>query len=65
VADDFDIDEDETCRRFVLPALKEAANWPDERIKREFRINNGRIRATSYIGLLVSCTAYSSNYRQL
>jgi type I restriction enzyme, R subunit len=47
MADDFDIDEDETCRRFVLPALKEAANWPDERIKREFRINDGRIRATT------------------
>ncbi|MGH3158831.1 MAG: DEAD/DEAH box helicase family protein [Streptosporangiaceae bacterium] len=47
MADVFDLDEDETCRRFVLPALKEASGWPDERIKREFQINDGRIRATT------------------
>ncbi|RCG32399.1 DEAD/DEAH box helicase [Sphaerisporangium album] len=43
----FDLDEDDTCRRFVLPALKEVAGWPDERIRREFQINDGRIRATT------------------
>lgn len=47
VAGIFDLDEDETCRRFVLPALIEASGWPDERIKREFQINDGRIRATA------------------
>ena len=39
--------EDETCRRFVLPALTEQAGWRDEQIRRQYPINRGRIRATA------------------
>lgn len=39
--------EDETCRRFVLPALTERAGWKDEQIRAGFPINRGRIRATA------------------
>jgi type I restriction enzyme R subunit len=38
--------EEETCRRFVLPAL-EAAGWTDEQVKPQYSINRGRIRATA------------------
>lgn len=38
--------EDETCRRFVLPAL-DRAGWGEERIRVQHRINKGRIRATA------------------
>jgi type I restriction enzyme R subunit len=38
--------EEETCRRFVLPAL-ESAGWADDQVKPQYRINKGRIRATA------------------
>jgi type I restriction enzyme R subunit len=38
--------EDETCRRFVLPAL-DRAGWKEEQIQVQHRISNGRIRATA------------------
>jgi type I restriction enzyme, R subunit len=39
--------EDETCRRFVLPALKEQAGWHDDQIRPQYPINRGRIKATA------------------
>jgi type I restriction enzyme, R subunit len=39
--------EDETCRRFVLPALTERAGWKGDQIRAGFPINRGRIRATA------------------
>jgi type I restriction enzyme R subunit len=36
--------EVETCRQFVLPALK-SAGWADEQVKAQYRISRGRIRA--------------------
>ncbi|TDC58289.1 DEAD/DEAH box helicase [Actinomadura sp. KC345] len=38
--------EDETCRRFVLPAL-EGAGWREDQIRAQYPINLGRIRATA------------------
>lgn len=38
--------EDETCRRFVLPAL-EQAGWQEDQIRPQYPINRGRIRATA------------------
>ncbi len=38
--------EEETCRQFVLPALK-SAGWADEQVKTQYRISRGRIRATA------------------
>ncbi|MEO5876827.1 MAG: DEAD/DEAH box helicase family protein, partial [Streptosporangiaceae bacterium] len=38
--------EDETCKRFVLPAL-EQAGWSREQIKGQYRINPGRIQPTA------------------
>ena len=38
--------EDETCRHLVLPAL-EAAGWEEDRIRPQYPINRGRIRATA------------------
>jgi len=38
--------EEETCRRFVLPAL-ESAGWTDGQVKPQYRVNKGRIRATA------------------
>ncbi len=38
--------EDETCRRFVLPAL-EQAGWQQDQIRAQYPINRGRIRATA------------------
>ncbi|GAA4603841.1 DEAD/DEAH box helicase family protein [Actinoallomurus liliacearum] len=42
-----DLLEDETCRRFVLPALTEQAGWREDQVRRQYRINRGRIRATA------------------
>ena len=39
--------EDETCRRFVLPALTERAGWQEDQIRPQYRINRGRISATA------------------
>lgn len=39
--------EDETCRRFVLPALTERAGWHEDQIRGQYPINRGRIRATA------------------
>lgn len=47
--EDFDEDEDETCRRFVLPALKVTAGWRDEQIRAQYPISKGRIRATALL----------------
>jgi len=38
--------EDETCREFVLPALR-GAGWADDQISPEYPITAGRIRATA------------------
>ncbi|MEU8125345.1 EcoAI/FtnUII family type I restriction enzme subunit R [Spirillospora sp. NPDC049024] len=38
--------EDETCRRFVEPAL-DAAGWQDDQIRGQYPINRGRLRATT------------------
>lgn len=40
--------EDETCRRFVLPAL-ERAGWRDDQIRAAYPVNRGRIRATAHL----------------
>lgn len=40
--------EDETCRRFVLPAL-ERAGWRDGQIRAAYPVNRGRIRATAHL----------------
>jgi type I restriction enzyme R subunit len=42
----YDPREDETCRRFVLPALNDA-DWRDDQIRSQYPINRGRIRATA------------------
>ncbi|MEW9530813.1 EcoAI/FtnUII family type I restriction enzme subunit R [Microbispora sp. NPDC049125] len=38
--------EDETCKRFVLPALAQAG-WSTEQIKGQYRISRGRIQPTA------------------
>lgn len=37
-------DEDETCRQFVRPALA-AAGWADDRVRAQYQINDGKLRA--------------------
>ncbi len=39
------MNEDETCRAFVMPALK-ASHWTNEQIRPQFRINEGRLTPT-------------------
>ncbi|WP_155256565.1 EcoAI/FtnUII family type I restriction enzme subunit R [Salinispora pacifica] len=41
----YGMSEDETCRAFVIPALK-ASGWADEQIRPQFRINDGRLTPT-------------------
>jgi type I restriction enzyme R subunit len=40
------LNEDETCRTFVLPALA-GAGWSKDQVRRQYRINEGRLVATS------------------
>ncbi|MGW3506847.1 EcoAI/FtnUII family type I restriction enzme subunit R [Streptomyces sp. NPDC000994] len=41
----YDLNEDETCKRFVLPALR-AAGWGEKQIRPQYRINDGRLVPT-------------------
>ncbi|MGW1654059.1 EcoAI/FtnUII family type I restriction enzme subunit R [Streptomyces atratus] len=43
--DAYKMNEDETCKRFVLPALR-AAGWSDKQIRPQYRINDGRLVPT-------------------
>ncbi|MEV1036580.1 EcoAI/FtnUII family type I restriction enzme subunit R [Streptomyces sp. NPDC050204] len=43
--DAYKMNEDETCKRFVLPALR-AAGWSDKQIRSQYRINDGRLVPT-------------------
>ncbi len=46
MAIDGDLNEDETCRAYVLPALAHAG-WNDDQIRSQYRINDGKIVATA------------------
>ena len=39
------LNEDETCRTFVLPALV-GAGWGNDQVRPQYRINEGRLIAT-------------------
>ncbi|MFF0478986.1 EcoAI/FtnUII family type I restriction enzme subunit R [Streptomyces sp. NPDC004284] len=43
--DAYKMNEDETCKRFVLPALQ-AAGWGEKQIRPQYRINDGRLVPT-------------------
>lgn len=43
--DAYGMNEDETCRAFVLPALDQAG-WAKDQIRPQFHINNGKLTAT-------------------
>ncbi|MEU3275585.1 EcoAI/FtnUII family type I restriction enzme subunit R [Streptomyces antibioticus] len=45
VMDAYKMNEDETCKRFVLPALR-AAGWGEKQIRPQYRINDGRLVPT-------------------
>jgi type I restriction enzyme, R subunit len=41
------LNEDETCRTFVLPAFVHAG-WRNDQVRPQYRINEGRLVATSH-----------------